>query len=299
MTTRSLPYTEAGPDAPPGLPTPEDVLGRVAGENFAVASRLLPGTARRHLLAFYGFARFTDQIGDAYTGDRLAALDWLDQETARALGEPASARVHPLVGAAARSVNELGLAPQPLFDLIEANRRDQTVHSYPDFPALVDYCRLSANPVGRLVLGAFGYRDEARLALSDAVCTALQLVEHWQDVREDALAGRVYLPADDLRRFGVDPAELTGAAPAGQALRSLMAFEAARARSWMDRGAALVGLVTGRPRLAVLGFVAGGRAALDDLAGRDFDCLAAPSRPGGRSLARNLLLTATARRGAA
>jgi squalene synthase HpnC len=294
VTTRSLSYTDTGRAWPPALPTPEEVLGRVAGENFAVASRLLPASAREHLVAFYGFARFTDQIGDAYQGDRRAALDWLEQETVRALADPEEP-VHPLVGPAARSVLQLGLEHQPLFDLIEANRRDQVVTSYPDFDTLVEYCRLSANPVGWLVLGAFGYRDQARRARSDAVCTALQLVEHWQDVAEDARAGRVYLPADDLRRFGVDPSDLCASAPASQALRSLMAFEVARARTWMDRGAPLVGMIGGRPRLAVIGFVAGGRAALDDLAHRDFDCLMAPARPGRRSLLRNLLLTARTR----
>ena len=178
----------------------------MAGENFTVASRLLPGQARRHLIAFYGFARFTDQLGDAYTGDRLDALNWLEEETRAALSGVAGT-VHPLVGPAVSSVQELGLDSRPLFDLIEANRRDQTVHSYQSFDELVDYCKLSANPVGRLVLGAFGYSDERRQTLSDAVCTGLQLVEHWQDVKEDAAANRVYVPADDMDRFGVDPGE--------------------------------------------------------------------------------------------
>ncbi len=291
MTTRSLSYTETGRAIPPGLPAPETILGRAATENFAVASRVLPADARRHLLAFYGFARLTDQLGDAYAGDRMAALDWLEAETRHALaGRPADG--HPLVGPAVTSVRELGLDSRPLFDLIDANRRDQTVHAYATFEQLVDYCTLSANPVGRLVLGAFGYTDARRVELSDDVCTGLQLVEHWQDVREDARAGRVYLPADDLDRFGVDPASLTAGPPAPQALRALMAFQVARARQWLDRGAPLVALMEGRGRLAVAGFVAGGRAALDDLAARDFDALVAPSRPGLRAMTRNLWSTA-------
>ncbi|MDA8046316.1 MAG: squalene synthase HpnC [Actinomycetota bacterium] len=298
MTTRSLSCTQPGGTPPPGLPSPESVLGRVGGENFAVASRVLPAAARRHLLAFYGFARFTDQIGDTYGGDRLAALDWLEEETHRALSGP-SGRAHPLVGPAVESVVRLGIDPQPLFDLIEANRRDQLLHTYADFETLVGYCRLSANPVGRLVLGAFGYCDHERLALSDAICTALQLIEHWQDVREDAEAGRIYLPAEDLERFGVGTVDLAGPPPASPALRSLMAFEVARARTWMDLGAPLVAMLGGRARWAVVGFVAGGRAALDDLARRDFDCLVRPGRPAGRSLARNLVLTARSRRGEA
>ncbi|HET6964896.1 MAG TPA: squalene synthase HpnC [Acidimicrobiales bacterium] len=298
MTTRSLSYTTLQAGRPADLPTPERILGRAAGENFAVASRVLPSRARRHLLAFYGYARFTDELGDSYTGDRLAALDWLEEETRTALaGDHGSA--HPLVGPAARSVVELGLDSRPLFDLIEANRQDQAVHSYLTFEDLVGYCRLSANPVGRLVLGAFGYQDERRCALSDAVCTGLQLVEHWQDVREDALAGRVYLPGEDLDRFGVDAAVLGQEPPAPQELKALMAFEVYRARLWLDRGAPLVGALHGRARVAVAGFVAGGRVALDGIARRDFDVLSPPSRPRATAIARQMLMTARTRHGEA
>lgn len=273
--------------APPDLPTPSEVLGRAGSENFTVASRLLPARERGHLLAFYGFARFTDQLGDAYPGDRRAALDWLEAETSAALLDPAPA--HPLVGPAARSVTELGLQPRPLFDLIEANRQDQVVRSYPTADALIGYCALSANPVGRLVLGAFGHQDDQRVAWSDAVCTGLQLVEHWQDVREDASAGRIYLPSDDLARFGVDPSDLVQPPPAGRDLRALMVFEVARARAWLDRGAPLVTSLRGPARLAVAGFVAGGHAALDGIARRDFDVLTPPARPRPAAVARHLL----------
>ena len=293
MTTRSLSYTTRGAAPPEGLPTPDQVLGRVGGENFAVASRVLPGRARRHLLAFYGFARFTDQLGDAYPGDRLEALDWLERETRVGLNAGPDP-IHPLVAPATRSVRELGMDGQPLFDLIEANRMDQRVRSYRTFDELIGYCRLSANPVGRLVLGAFGYPDERRAALSDTVCTGLQLVEHWQDVAEDARAGRVYIPTEDLDRFGVTPADLSGPAPAPQRVRALMAFEVFRARTWLDRGAPLVGALPGRARFAVAGFVAGGRAALDGIAARDFDVLSPPSKPGWASVARHMLLLARA-----
>jgi squalene synthase HpnC len=242
-------------------------------------------------MAFYGFARFTDQLGDAFAGDRLEALDWLEKETRYALdAHPDSA--HPLVGPAARSVQELGMDSQPLFDLIEANRMDQRVRSYRTFDELLGYCRLSANPVGRLVLGAFGCTNAERAALSDAVCTGLQLVEHWQDVAEDARAGRVYLPEEDLERFGVSTGELLRPPPAPQSLRSLMAFEGARAGSWLDRGAPLAALLPGRARIAVTGFVAGGRAALEGIARRDFDVLSAPSRPSAWAVARHMVMTA-------
>lgn len=283
-----------GEGPPPGLPTPEAVLGRIGRENFQVASRILPAAARRHLLAFYGFARLTDQIGDAYDGDRMAALEWLEADTRAALaGEPA----HPLVAPAARSVSDLGIDSQPLFDLIEANRRDQEVRRYSSFEELVGYCELSANPIGRLVLGAFGAANDRTIALSDCVCTGLQLVEHWQDVKEDAVAGRVYLPGDDLDRFGIDPATLAGTSPAPQALRALMAFETARARTWLDRGRPLVQELDGRARWAVAGFVAGGRAALDAIAARDFDVLSPPTRPRPWTVARYALVLTLNRHG--
>ncbi len=295
MTTRSLSYTSvAGP--PPGLPDASEILGRATGENFSVASVVLPAGARRHLMAFYGYARLVDQLGDDYQGDRLAALDWLEAETRAALDQPSGR--HPLVAGAAGAVRDLGADPAPLFELIEANRMDQKVHSYATFSDLEGYCRLSANPVGHLVLAAFGGADSRRLQLSDAICTGLQLVEHWQDVREDALAGRVYLPAEDLRRFGVDPAELCGEAPSRAALRSLMAFEVARARQWLDRGRPLAAAVPGRFRVAVAGFWAGGHAALDAIADRDFEILTSPARPRPDRVARRVAAVLLSRSGA-
>ncbi|HMC38308.1 MAG TPA: squalene synthase HpnC [Acidimicrobiales bacterium] len=294
MTTRSLSYTSNGEGRPAGLPDTADVLRRAAGENFAVASRVLPASARRHLIAFYGYARLTDEIGDSYAGDRLAALDWLEGDVRAALDGRTGA--HPLVAAATRSASELDMDPQPLLDLVEANRLDQAVHDYATFDQLQGCCTLSANPVGRMVLASFGVTDPARIELSDCICTGLQLVEHWQDVREDALAGRIYVPAVDRDRFGVEPADLRRPAPAGPNLRALMAFEVARARAWLDRGTPLLDGLPGRARLAVAGFVAGGHAALDDIARRDFDVLRAPRRPRARHVARRLLMTTSARR---
>jgi squalene synthase HpnC len=256
---------------------------------------MLPARSRKHLLAFYGFARLTDQLGDDYSGDRLVALDWLESATIAALD--GSSGIHPMVADAASSVRDLRMDGQPLFDLIAANRMDQTVHSYPTFDALIHYCSLSANPVGRLVLGAFGHHEDSLLPLADAICTGLQLAEHWQDVSEDARAGRIYLPEEDLARFGVDPADLAGPGPADQALRALMAFEVHRARSWLDRGTPLISALSGRPRLAVAGFVAGGQAALDGIARRDFDPLQPPTRPSAARLVRHLALTARTRPG--
>jgi phytoene/squalene synthetase len=172
------------------------------------------------------------------------------------------------------------------------------VASYDTFDDLVDYCRLSADPVGRLVLAAFQATTAERVAWSDSICTGLQLAEHWQDVAEDAAAGRVYLPAEDLERFGVDPAQLSSGPPATPELRALMAFESARARRLLDTGLPLVASLSGRARLAVAGFWAGGRGALDALARAGFDPLAGSPRPRRRDVGLHLLAALRPTRGA-
>lgn len=293
----------------PPLPDRRDVLGRAGGENFPVAFRVLPPQVRTDLFAIYGFARLVDQLGDAYAGDRLGALSQVEAQLDRAFRPRPGAGVplsppqplspqpyspsqpvlptHPLVGAAISTVESTHAEPTALYDLVEANRRDQTTSRYRTFADLAEYCRYSANPVGRLVLSVFGYSagrcDPRRLqtlsAWSDAICTALQVAEHCQDVREDALVGRVYLPSEDLARFGVDPDQLTTWGPAGSALRGLIAFEVARARELLIEGEPLVGALQGWGRLAVAGFVAGGHAALDSVADAGFDPLPRSPKP--------------------
>jgi squalene synthase HpnC len=271
-------------------------MGRRRGENFPVASRVLPRHAREDLLAFYGFARLTDQLGDDYQGDRLAALDWLEGATRSALaGEEVG---HVLVERAAAAVKRLAADPAPLFDLIEANRRDQVTSSYAGIDDLLAYCRLSADPVGRLVLAAFGAATPQNVAWSDRICTALQLTEHWQDVGEDARAGRIYLPVEDMERFGVAAAELHGTR-SGTAMRALMAFEVSRARSLFEQGAPLARALGGRAGLAVAGFWAGGQAALDAIASADFDVLARTRRPKPHRLLVRLAAVLTASGGTA
>jgi squalene synthase HpnC len=168
---------------------------------------------------------------------------------------------------------------QPFLDLIQANRQDQTVSRYQSFGDLLAYCRLSANPVGRLVLHVFGAATPQREALSDKVCTALQLAEHWQDVAEDLRAGRIYLPAEDMERFGCSERDLAAPA-AGPGVRALIAFEERRARALLDEGAPIVGTLRGAARAAVAGYVAGGRAALAAIAASGHDVLRATPRPG-------------------
>ncbi|HLH64212.1 MAG TPA: squalene/phytoene synthase family protein [Solirubrobacteraceae bacterium] len=215
------------------LPDVKAVMARASGENFPVALRLLGRRLRAHLLAIYGFARLVDEIGDESPGDRLALLERVEREL--------DAPEHPVMCALARTVRECGLPREPLLALIEANRLDQRVRRYDSFEQLLDYCRLSAAPVGQLVLHVFGAATPARVELSDRVCAALQVIEHLQDRDEDRARGRHYIGPFDA---------------------------AARARELLAAGPPLVRSLRGRPRLAVAGFLAGGRAALDGLDGR-------------------------------
>ena len=290
---------------------------QASGENFPVALRLLPGRYRRRLEAVYGFARAVDDMGDeAPPGERARLLDALEADLGRLYqfqdpalreepagdpvpaspGLPAQPRCTPaqagpqigVVRALAPVVGACAIPQQVFADLIRANRQDQVVSRYPAFSDLADYCRLSANPVGRIVLHVFGAATPERMILSDRVCTALQLAEHWQDVAEDFRAGRIYLPAEDLERFGVAESDLA-AATAGPQLRALMAFEVERARQLLDEGAPLVGNLRGSARVAVAGYVAGGRAALAAITNAGYDVLCATHKPRRGRLAREML----------
>jgi squalene synthase HpnC len=299
-----------------GAPAMEAVMARARTENFPVASRLLPRREREHLLAVYGFARLVDELGDSLAAERpasgsadggppspsvieqrLAALDWLERQLDRVFrGDAASStdEEHPLLVRLAATVRECGLTREPFSRLIEANRVDQRVSRYETWAQLRGYCALSADPVGEIVLGVFGLATPERVALSDSICTALQLTEHCQDVAEDLARGRVYLPAEDMRRFGCDEADLAGAHASGP-LRELLAFEVARARRLLADGAPLLARLRGRPRLAVAAFAAGGHAALDAIERARFDVLAGP--PSAGSARRLAALVPTLRAG--
>jgi squalene synthase HpnC len=257
----------------PGL---EEVMARAGGENFPVATRLLGTRLRESLLAIYGFARLVDQVGDEVEGDRIALLAWLDSEIHRIYaGETPE---HPALRRMAVVALEAGIPAEELHRLVEANRIDQTVSSYATFDDLLAYCALSANPVGRMVLHVFGAATGERIELSDAICSGLQVTEHLQDVREDLARGRVYLPQEDLARFGCDVDDLA-ASPSPERVRTLIAFEVERARRLFDRGEPLINGLRGRPRLAVTAFVAGGRAALAGIERTGFAICERPPRP--------------------
>lgn len=248
-------------------------------ENFPVALRLLPPRHRRHLLALYAYARMVDDIGDAGDepqGDRLRLLDLVSRDVERLYRGvfPAEAVYREL----ATTIHACGLPREPFERLVEANRQDQVVRRYRTFEDLLGYCRLSADPVGRLVLGVFGVATPERVELSDKVCSALQVLEHCQDVVEDARAGRIYLPTEDLERFDVAEDDLL-APRATRALRALVGFEVQRAVALLDAGTPLIATLSGTARLAVAGYVAGGRATAVALAEAGFDVVATTPRP--------------------
>ncbi|WP_395575940.1 squalene synthase HpnC [Streptomyces sp. BK79] len=279
-------------------------LAKAADENFPVAPFFLPRDWRTDLMAVYGFARLVDDIGDGdlapggadarllgvpadRADDRLLLLDAFEDDLRRVFdGTPR----HPLLRRLRPTVRRRSLTPEPFLGLIAANRQDQLVARYETWDDLLAYCELSANPVGRLVLAVTGTATPERIRRSDAICTALQIVEHLQDVAEDLGRDRVYLPAEDMKRFHVEEADLA-AASAGASVRALIAFEARRARDLLDEGTPLVGSVHGRLRLLLAGFVAGGRAALGAIAAADHDVLPGPPKSGKARLLREVGLT--------
>jgi squalene synthase HpnC len=254
-------------------PSAAEVLARAGGENFPVASLLFPRRLRPHLMSVYGFARLVDQLGDeagADAADRLRLLDWLDGELDAVYR--GSAPSHPLLRRLAWTIEGFSIPREPFDRLIAANRQDQTVARYATFRDLLAYCDLSANPVGELVLYLCRSVTPEHVALSDATCTGLQLVEFWQDLGEDAARGRVYVPQEDLDRFGYDEDRLRRGV-ADERFRAVMAFEAGRTRGLLERGRPLGRRLPGRMGLAVRLFTAGGLAALGDLARREYDTL--------------------------
>jgi squalene synthase HpnC len=254
------------------------VARRARTENFPVASLLFPRRLRPHLRAIYGFARLVDILGDEVEGDRLAALDELEGELVACYrGEP----TWPVMRALQPTIREFALPREPFLRLIEANRMDQRIAEYEAWDDLRVYCRHSADPVGRLVLGLLRLADDAELvAASDDVCTGLQLVNFLQDVPRDLVLGRIYLPAEDRRRFGVAALDRPSAE-----LTELLCFEAQRARGLLVGGRLLQARIGGRVGRAVGLFARGGLAALDALEAARWDFFTQRPRPSRARLA--------------
>ncbi len=236
-------------------------------ENFNVVSYFIPARLRPHFWALYAFCRAVDDLGDEYDGDRLRALDAFESATRQAFEGKADT---PEFRALAETIERHALPMEEFLALITANRMDQITTHYQTFDALLGYCRHSANPVGRLVLGIFGFHDPTRQALSDSVCTGLQLANFCQDVDRDLAQGRQYLPEEDLLRFGVTPEMLAGRTATVE-VRRLIAFEVARARDWLEQGAPLETMVPRRLAWQLRLYRLGGHAILNALAKQAFD----------------------------
>lgn len=283
-TLTSAPMSK--PLASPTLQTPQAHVARVArahDENFPVVFALLDRERRADMRAIYAFCRTVDDLGDRAPGDRLAAIEAFAADLERCWGGQPD---DPVLRALALTVRRRQLAPGPFTRLIEANRMDQACRRYGTYAQLLDYCRRSATPVGAMVLGVLGCDDDRRRELSDHTCIGLQLVNFWQDIRRDlANNDRIYLPAEDMARFGVTEADLR-APQAAAPVRELVRFEVARARAELLAGAPLARTVPWRARLDLRMFTAGGLAMCDAIAAQDYDTLSARPAPGRLGRAR-------------
>ena len=248
-------------------------IARTHYENFTLGSRLLPRRLRRHIAAIYAFARTADDFADE-DPDRARALRSLDAWE-RELEDCFAGRPrHPIFVALAETVREFTIPIEPFRRLLTAFRMDVAFRGFDTFDELRHYCRHSANPVGHLVLYLFGYGDGARQARADDICTALQLTNFWQDLAIDLEKGRVYLPREEMARFGYGADDLRRHAVT-PAFRDLMAFECARTRELLQRGLPLATMLDRGPGREVRLFAAGGLAILDRLAQVEYDVFSA------------------------
>jgi squalene synthase HpnC len=260
-----------------------EIAARAAGENFPVGSVLFPRSLRPHIRALYCYARLVDELGDAYEGDRLAALDELEREVDAAFAGHAT---WPVLRNVQPTIREFDLPREPFVRLIEANRMDQRISAYETWADVKHYCVHSADPCGRLVLGVLRRLGEPELvAASDDVCTGLQLVNFLQDVPRDLELGRIYLPADDRRTFGDPPLDRPS-----EELRALLRFEGQRAAELLAAGEVLRARIGGRLGRAVALFARGGLAALDALDSAGWDVFSGRPRPSRTRLAREAAL---------
>jgi squalene synthase HpnC len=255
-----------GPDA--NHPAPSRAVARAycrafarrQYENFSVATLFLPRRLLSHFYHVYSYCRWADDLGDETGGGArtLELLRWWRGELLRMYdGAPR----HPVMVALQETVDRFGIPPQPFLDLLFAFEQDQLVKRYGTYEQLLGYCRHSANPVGHLVLYLFESYDSERAALADAICTALQLTNFWQDVARDFAIGRVYLPDEDMQRFGYTEADLQ-ARRFRPTFAALLRFEVERARELFRRGEPLIDRVPRAVRIDLDLFIRGGLAVL-------------------------------------
>ncbi len=258
------------------------ITAQASGENFPVVSLLAPRSARPHLRTIYGFARLVDTLGDEAAGSRLTLLDELEAELDACYdGTPRT----PLMRRVQETIRACDLPREAFARLIEANRMDQSVHRYATWDDVRWYCTHSAEPVGRLVLGIYGRLGEPELvAMSDDVCTGLQLTNFLQDPPRDYALGRIYLPQEDLMRFDVAGGDFASAG--SDNLVELMRFEAERARSLLEPGVPLGRAIGGRAGASVALFARGGLAALEALERAGWDVFSGRPAPSKWTFAR-------------
>jgi len=281
-----LPEEYAIPKSAPTVAEAEEYCRRLARshyENFSVATWFLPSSLRQHFFNIYAYCRISDDLGDE-VGDPAASLQLLDEWERELNACYEGVPRHPVFVALAGTVKRFEIPKLEFADLLTAFRQDQAMNRYETFSDLLGYCRNSANPVGHLVLYLCEYRDAERQQLSDYTCTALQLANFWQDVSVDFAKGRIYLPREDLRRFGVSEAEIRDSKNT-PAFREMMRFEVARAREWFAQGLPLIQRVNGKLAIDIDLFSRGGMEILNAIKSQDYAVLGCrPSISKGRKL---------------
>jgi len=269
-----LPAEYAIPDSAPTLAEAEEYcrqLARSHYENFSVATWFLPGNLKQHFFNVYAYCRISDDLGDE-VGNPTASLQLLDEWESELNACYEGRPRHPVFVALTETVRKFEIPKHEFADLLTAFRQDQTTSRYETFSDVLGYCRNSANPVGHLVLYLCGYRDNERQQLSDYTCTALQLANFWQDVSVDFAKGRIYLPLEDLRRFGVSETDIRDSKNT-PAFCEMMRFEVARAREWFAQGLPLVQKVEGKLAIDIDLFTRGGLEILNAIERQDYAVL--------------------------
>jgi squalene synthase HpnC len=244
-------------------------LARRHYENFTVASWLLPRPMQQHFCNVYAYCRWADDLADQARDPResLALLDWWEEQLHACYRGQVT---HPVFVALWETIREFRIPPDPFADLLVAFRQDQRITRYETAEQLLEYCRYSANPVGRLVLYLGRCHDRKRVRLADSICTGLQLANFWQDVAEDWDRGRIYLPQARCRRHGYDES-MFARRQCNEAFRRLLAAEVSEAEGWLRRGRPLIGMVPRWMRLEVALFIQGGLAILEQIGRQDYD----------------------------
>ncbi len=261
-----------------------DDIVRTHTESYPVASRFVPKEIRPHIVALYAFARTADDFADEpqYEGRRVEALDRWEEELVRCFHGEAE---HPVFVALLDTVEKRQLPLPPFEDLLAGFRMDLEVRRYSNFAELRGYTARSADPVGRLILALFGYREPDLIRFADEISTALQLTNFWQDVAADAARDHIYLPADDLHFFGVTEAEVKALRPT-RGMKELLRYQVARTRALYERGRPLLGRLGGdlKKELALIWLI--GMAILDKIEDADFDVFTHRPSIGARDKAK-------------